>query len=60
MVSKYLVGVTFEEWYHMPKKSVINNSIVWKALIDAFPLFGEWTVWRVGNGKSLRIGEDPW
>jgi hypothetical protein len=25
-----------------------------------FPLIDEWMVWQVGNGKSVRIGEDPW
>ena len=24
------------------------------------PLIGNWTAWEIGNGKSVRIGEDPW
>jgi hypothetical protein len=36
------------------------GSIVWKALVAAFPLVGLWTMWRVGNGRSIRLGEDPW
>lgn len=50
MVSKYMDGSTFEEWFRRPRKSVSNSSLVWKALVDAFPLIGDWQV---------RIGEDP-
>ena len=25
-----------------------------------FPLIGNWTAWKIGNGKSVRLGEDPW
>jgi hypothetical protein len=39
---------------------MVNFSIVWKALVEAFPLTGEWIVWNLGNGKSVHIGEDPW
>jgi hypothetical protein len=34
--------------------------MVWKGLVNDFPLIGEWTIWRLGNGKSIRIGEDMW
>ena len=26
----------------------------------AFPLIGNWLAWEIGNGRSVRIGEDPW
>ena len=29
-------------------------------MVLAFPLVGKWTAWRIGNGKNLRMGEDPW
>jgi hypothetical protein len=29
-------------------------------MIDVFPLVMDWIVWNIGNGKSIRIGEDPW
>jgi hypothetical protein len=33
---------------------------VWKDIVTKLPLVGEWTVWKVGNGKNIRIGDDPW
>jgi hypothetical protein len=33
---------------------------VWKALVEAFPLVGDWVVWKIGDGKKVRVGEDPW
>jgi hypothetical protein len=29
-------------------------------MVDAFSLIGEWIIWNVGNGKIIRIDEDPW
>jgi hypothetical protein len=29
-------------------------------LIEAFPLVGEWVVWKIGDEKKVRVGEDPW
>jgi hypothetical protein len=37
-----------------------NNSIGWKAMVETFPLVGEWTAWKVGNNKSIIIGEESW
>jgi hypothetical protein len=27
---------------------------------QAFPLVGQWTAWKIGSGKNIRIGKDPW
>ena len=32
----------------------------WKVLVLAFPLVGNWLAWLVGNGRKIRVGEDPW
>ena len=37
-----------------------KGSIVWKSLVEAFPLVSNWTVWHVGNREKVRLGEDPW
>ena len=29
-------------------------------MVLAFPLVGSWTAWRIGNRRTVRIGEDPW
>lgn len=28
--------------------------------MESFPLVGRWTVWRIGNGREVRLGEDLW
>jgi len=28
-----------------------KGSIVWKALVEAFPVVGDWVVWKIGDGK---------
>jgi hypothetical protein len=59
MNSKYFPTLSISEWFREPLKSS-KGSIVWKALVEAFPLVGNWTVWRIGNGEKVRLGEDPW
>ena len=29
-------------------------------MVLAFPQVGKWIAWSVGNGKEVRVGEDPW
>jgi hypothetical protein len=36
------------------------GSIVWIALVKAFPLIGKWTAWKIGRGNKVIIVEDPW
>lgn len=37
-----------------------NVSLVWKAFVAAYRLVGVWTTWNIGNGQSIKLGEDPW
>jgi hypothetical protein len=48
-----------EEWYNQPRKSS-SGSNVWKELVENFPLVGSWTVWKIGNGRKVKIGQDQW
>ena len=59
MKSKYLHGRTMENWFRLERKDSKNNSIVWKALVDAFLLVGNWTTWKIRNGRTIGLGEDP-
>jgi hypothetical protein len=41
-------------------KKVQNGSIIWKYILNAFPLIGKWLIWKIGNGAHILIGKDPW
>jgi len=43
LISKYFANQTIEDWFHTPSKSS-KGSIVWKAIVEAFPLIGNWTI----------------
>jgi hypothetical protein len=58
MTSKYLSGNKFVEWIQSPRKSIVNSSICWKAMVNVFPVIGEWKIWNVGNKKRIKISED--
>jgi hypothetical protein len=59
MNSKYFPNLSVVDWFQTPVKSS-KGSIVWKDLVEYFPLVGNWTVWQIGNGRNVRLGEDPW
>ena len=60
MKTKYLEGFTMEEWFRLEWKVTKGSSIVWKALVDAFSLVGNWIIWKMRDEKNTRIGEDTW
>ena len=33
---------------------------MWRALIATFDAIDEWIIWKVGNGRRLKIGQEPW
>jgi hypothetical protein len=34
--------------------------LIWKSMVQYFPLIGNRLVWSVGNGIKVRIEMDPW
>ena len=60
LCSKYFPDTTLLEWFRSPNKSFRNGSIGWKAMILSFRLIRNWTTWKIGNERSVRLGEDPW
>lgn len=48
------------DWMRLKSERVIGVSNVWLTLVKAFPVIGDWCVWKVGNGKHVQIGYDPW
>ena len=56
MRSKCMEELSIEEWIHNPWKNSKNGLIMWKAMVASFQLINKWVAWKVGNGKSIRIG----
>ena len=48
------------DWFRKVREDSQGASIVWKAMVKAFPLLGNWAAWKSGNGCKVRIGEEPW
>jgi hypothetical protein len=55
MLTKYMAGSPFEEWFCRPKNLVTNSTIVWKIMVDAFPLIGEWEVWKIEVAERFEL-----
>ena len=41
-------------------KPIANASIMWTALVLAFHLVVNWLAWKIGNGRSVVVGANPW
>ena len=39
---------------------MLGGSIFWKAVVKSFDVIGNGLAWMIGNGRKLRVGEDPW
>ena len=59
MITKYLKGLSIEDWFRLERKNTHGASIVWKEMEKAFPLVGNWTSWKVSNKIMVQIEEDP-
>lgn len=44
----------------MEAKLGYNPSFVWRSLLDGRELLDTRLIWCIGNGKTVRIWQDPW
>lgn len=60
ILQKYIAPVSLEAWIRSHPKTLKGASMIWKAIINAFPLIENGLAWNIGNGNRLRLGLDPW
>jgi hypothetical protein len=56
----YRAFIYMKEWIQNLNKNVANGSSMWKALVSAFFIVGNFLAWRIGNGTKVKLGVDPW
>jgi hypothetical protein len=54
-----VITQSMEEWIRNPRKFRSSGSISWNTMMDVYPFIGDWLCWQIGNGRKVRIGEDP-
>eukprot|EP00253_Pinus_taeda_P030057 PITA_30057 len=57
---KYIDPVPLEDWIRNPFKNKQNVSVIWKATVESFKVIEQGLAWKIGNGRNLKIGKDPW
>ena len=60
MIQKYIHPNSTEDFIRRPEKSHAGGSIFWKAMVKSFDVIGDGMAWSIGNGRKIRVGEDPW
>ena len=60
MIQKYISPESMEDWIRRLVKSHVGGSIFWKVVVKSFDVIGNGLAWMIGNGRKLRVGEDPW
>eukprot|EP00253_Pinus_taeda_P034852 PITA_34852 len=57
---KYIDPIPMDEWIWNQNKKAKNSSAIWKATVEAFSVIEQGLAWKVGDGRQIRIGRDPW
>eukprot|EP00253_Pinus_taeda_P003007 PITA_03007 len=57
--AKYIKPLNVLDWF-CSQQNTHNVSSIWKAVINTIPLLRGGLTWRIREGNSVRIGQDPW
>eukprot|EP00253_Pinus_taeda_P008342 PITA_08342 len=57
---KYIDRVSLEDWIRSQEKIKMNVSVIRKATVEAFSVIEQGLAWKIGDGRQIRIGRDPW
>eukprot|EP00253_Pinus_taeda_P002838 PITA_02838 len=57
---KYIDQIPLEDWIRSQEKKMKHSSVIWKATVEAFTVIEQGLAWKVGDGRHVRIGRDPW
>jgi hypothetical protein len=60
VVKKYIEPIPVEIWLRIQQKSIKGASVIWKSIINAFPVIENGLSWKIGNELRFRLGKDPW
>jgi hypothetical protein len=57
--SKYFANLSIVEWFHLPCETLQGFYHV-EILSGSLSISGKMDCWKIGNGRNIRLGEDPW
>eukprot|EP00253_Pinus_taeda_P011302 PITA_11302 len=57
---KYIDPMPLDDWIRSQDKKTKHSSVIWKATVEAFCVIEKGLAWKVGDGKNVCIGRDPW
>eukprot|EP00253_Pinus_taeda_P017324 PITA_17324 len=57
---KYIDPTPLEDWIRSQEKKSKQSSVIWKATIEGFSVIEQGPAWKVGDGRNVKIGRDPW
>ena len=60
VVQKHIAPNSVEDWIRRNTKSHIGGLVIWKAVVKSFDVIEDSLGWNIGNGRKMRVGEDPW
>ena len=60
IIQKYIAPVPLKAWLRSQQKTKKRASVIWKSILNDFPLIENGLAWKIGNGNRFRLGTDPW